>query len=562
MAAYTSDPVVDPDELGYSVDVAFASATEEIVINTTAKTIALKVLGNLTTDGATIKAVYSKLKDAWRVNTTLIKFPFPMGPITDEQFEMKNGWNWDKTETSGSASQTTPELIRTGGWAVLNTANAIIEEWAGIVTLGTLGSTDQVYYQQVGATTASVNFKLTGPVNQAVQILRDDDGDGNFAEGNDFSRKAYFKIFVREWQKLYAQSEIADIGVATLLSQAYRFPLTNSTDLKISKTEVQIDANSDGTPDVGVYANVNITYLRDSLGDFYTVLGNYDSGSFAYSIGDVVKDTGNNRWYKCIVAYTSNATQPSANSTNWAAYEGERLIGTTYYPFTVIIDGDTTVPGTGSGGAATVQEIYEAVQYKLRQNIDIDASSGSVTGKTANSLLKFTGDRLDTSLGVYIDSYNASDTNNIQMATWTTSPSFAATTVNFPFVASLRVNFGENLQNDQYSKYWVFFTNANGNEYGTTNAIIVQDNDDVDMAGVVNPNWPTKRSFVSHTFDYDNNIQGGRTGNTPADVTVVGLGLSTGQFVSTTTTIGKNTGNSASLVAALERNYSQGTTFP
>lgn len=560
MAAYTSDPIVDPDELGYTVDVAFASSTEEIVINTTAKTIALKVQGNLTTDGATIKAVYSKLKDAWRTEPTgtLIKFPFPMGPITDEQFEMKNGWNWDKTETSGAASQTTPELIRTGGWAVLNTSGNVTEEWAGIVTLGTLGSTDQVYYQQVNASQASVNFKLTGPVNQAVQILRDDNGTGVGASP-DFQRKDYFKIFVREWQKVYAQSEIADIGVSLLLSQAYRFPLTNSTDLKISKTEVQIDANSDGVPDVGVYANVNITYLRDSNGAVYTVLGNYDPGSFAYVIGNVVKAT-NNRWYKCILGYTSNATQPSANSTNWAAYEGERLIGTTYYPFTVIVDGDTTVAGTGSGGAATVQEIYEAVQYRLRQNIDIDASSGSVTGKTANSLLRFVGDTLVTSLGVYIDSYNASDTNNIQMTTYTGTG--ASTTVNFPFVASLRVNFGENLQNDQYSKYWVFFTDANGNQYGTTNAIIVQDNDDVDMAGNVNPSWPTKRAFVTHTFDYDNNVQGGRTGGTPADVTVVGLGLSTGQYVSTTTTIARSTANSASLVAALERNYSQGTTYP
>lgn len=84
MAAYTSNPIVDPDALGYTVDVAFASSTEEIVIDTSTKTIALKVTGNLTTDGATIKAVYSKLKDAWRTNATLIKFPFAMGPITDD----------------------------------------------------------------------------------------------------------------------------------------------------------------------------------------------------------------------------------------------------------------------------------------------------------------------------------------------------------------------------------------------------------------------------------------------------------------------------------------------
>ena len=552
--------VVDPDQLGYTVDVAFASSTEEIVISTSAKTIALKVQGNLTNAGATIKSVYSKLKDAWRTNSTLIKFPFPMGPITDEQFELVNGWNWDKVATSGTdgASLTTPELIRTGGWSVVNTSGNVTERWFSVVTLGTLGDTDQVYYQQVGATQASVNFKLTGKVNQAVQFLSDPNGDGNYADG--YNRNNYFKIFVREWQKIYAQSEIADIGVSEVTYQAYRFPLTNSTDLKVSKTEIQIDANSDGVPDVGVYANINITYLRHSGGGFYNVRGDFASAT-AYSIGDVVRDTGNSRWYKCIVGYTSTATLPSANGTNWAAYEGERLIGSTYYPFTVIVDGDSTVGPTASG-AARVQEIYEAVQYKLRQNIDIDESTGSVTGKTASSLLRFVGDTLVTSLGVYIDSYNAQDTNNITMTTWGGTLNAQTVTVNFPFVASLTVNFGDNLQNDQYAKYWVFFTNAGGNLYGTTNAIIVNDNDDLPMSGNVNPAWPTKRSSVSHTFDYDNNTQGGRAGNSDAAVTVVGLGLSTGQFVSATGNIARSTANSVSLVAALERNYAQGTTYP
>jgi hypothetical protein len=133
---------------------------------------------------------------------------------------------------------------------------------------------------------------------------------------------------------------------------------------------------------------------------------------------------------------------------------------------------------------------------------------------------------------------------------------------NFPYVAALTVNFGDNLQNDQYSKYWVFFTNANSNLFGTTNAIIVQDNDDIEMTGDVNPAWPTKRVSTSHSFDYDNNIQGGRTGGTDAAITVVGIGLSTGQYVIATGNIARSTANSVSLVAALERNYSEGTVTP
>lgn len=565
--------VVDPDQLGYQVDVSFASATEEIIINSTTKTISLKVQGNLFNAGATIKAVYSKLKDAWRSNATLIKFPFAMGPITDESFELVNGWNWDKVNTSGTdgASLNTTELLRTGGWSVVNTSGAVTERWFGVVTLGTLGTTDQVYLQQVGAAQTSVNFKLTGKVNQAVQFYSDPNGDGNVADGYD--RKSYFKIFVREWQKLYAQSEIADIGVSEVTYQAYRFPLTNSADLKITKTEIQIDANSDGVPDVGVYANINITYLRDSAGNFYDVRGDFAS-STVYAIGDVVKDTGNNRWYKCIVGYTSTATLPSANATNWAAYEGERLIGASYYPFTVIVDGDTTVGSTVSGAARTTQ-IYEAVQYKLRQSIDIDNDGTyNVTGKTASALLRFVGDTLVTSQGVYIDSFNTQDTNSITFTTWGGTNSAELTTVTFPFVAALTVNFGDNLQNDQYSKYWVFFTSGVGaglgNDFGTANAIIVQDKDGANMNGDVNPAWPTKRASVSHSYNYDSNNQrsGGTfssgTGSqgTNAPITVVGLGLSTGQYVIATGTIERSTANAVSLVAALERNYAAGTVTP
>lgn len=553
MAAFEElNVITDPDQLAYNVNVAFGTATEEIVINTVAKTIALKIVGNLTKDGATIKAVYSKLKDAWRTDTTLVKFPFPMGPITDEQYEMVNGWNWDKVETSGPATQTTTELLRTGGWSVINTSGSVTELWASIITLGTLDSLDQVYYQQVNSDSPSVDFRLTGKVNQAVQILSDPNGDGNYGDGYD--RRSFFKIFVREWQKIYAQSEIADIGVSTMTYQAYRFPLTNAVDLKVTHTEVEIDANSDGTPDVGVYANVNITYLRDASDNRYDILGTWVSGT-TYALADVVQSPIDERWYKRIIA-GNGTTDPSIDSTNWASYEGERQIGADWYAFSIIIDGDTTV-GPSASGAARTTEIYEAVQYYLRQDSDIDADpTATVTGKTANALLTFVGDTLVTSPGVYIDSFNTQDTNAIDFR------DYSGTIRRFPYVAALTINFGDNLQNDQYAKYWVFFDNANGNLFGTTSAILVQDKDGIDMTGDVNPGWPTKRTSVSHSFNYDSNTQGGRTAGTDAAIVAVGIGLSTGQYVRSSGNIARSTGNTVSLVSALERNYSQGTTYP
>ena len=56
---------------------------------------------------------------------------------------------------------------------------------------------------------------------------------------------------------------------------------------------------------------------------------------------------------------------------------------------------------------------------------------------------------------------------------------------------------------------------------------------------------------------YDGNIQrGSGSSGVDAPVTVVAIGLTTGQYVKSTGTITKSTANTVSLVAALERNYS------
>ena len=57
-------------------------------------------------------------------------------------------------------------------------------------------------------------------------------------------------------------------------------------------------------------------------------------------------------------------------------------------------------------------------------------------------------------------------------------------------------------------------------------------------------------------FDYDGNTQGGRSAGTDAAITLKAIGTDTGQYVETEGTITRNVGLSFSLVAALERNYS------
>lgn len=471
--------ITDPDLLE---DSAADDGSQEVFINTASKTIKLVTTGNLSTDGVTLKALYSFLKEEWRNDPhgkNLAAFPFPMVPITDEAFEFVDGWDF--------LNDTARYLIRTAGWTVRNTAGAVTAMWAGIIGLGTIEANDQLYYQQVSGG-AATNVQLLGQINQAVQILRDDDGDGVYAEGSDFDRRSYFRLFAREQGQVYGLAELSDIGVSQMAAQAYRFPISTAADLKITHADVAIDANADNVADVAPYNGMSITY---------------------------------------------HAT-PQVRS-----------IGGTNRNFGIIID--------GNGG--TAEQIYEFVQWSLRRPTDIDADASTLVGKTADELLEFVGDTLKTKSannpdgggsGVFIDDYQTVDINRLVFTDNT------ATERTFPFVAALTLSFGDNLKNDAGAKYFVYFTTlpGAGNDFGEAGALLVDDNAGADMTGNVGG-----ASSVSLSFNYDGNVQGGRTPATDAAITVVGIGLATGQYVRATGTIARSVSNSVSLVAALERNY-------
>ena len=141
--------------------------------------------GGQVTDGATLQAIYSFLKEEWKTQassgdagslTDLIQFIFPLESITREQFEIggatHSDWDWK--------DNTTRNLIRTAGWNKLDAAGTVQQQYAGIVTLGTLDSDTQVYYQQIDSTSGTAadpkNFVLLGVVNQAI-LFNDPAGD-------------------------------------------------------------------------------------------------------------------------------------------------------------------------------------------------------------------------------------------------------------------------------------------------------------------------------------------------------------------------------------------------
>ncbi len=544
--------ITDPDLLE---DSAADDSSQEVFINTSSKTIKLNTVGNLSTDGVTLKALYSFLKEEWRLDPhtkNLAAFPFPMVPITDESFELVDGWDF--------VADASRYLIRTGGWTVRNSSGNVTAKWAGVIGLGSIESNDQLYYQQATGG-AATNVQLTGQVNQAVQILSDPNGDGNYVDG--FDRRTYFKLFVREYAQTYDDANLVDIGVTSMDAIAYRFPISTGADLKITHDDTAVSTT---TP----YTAIKIRYFDQA---FTT---DVDTPGTGRNFGIVV-DVGTHSGVDGSFSSGGSVLTTTEAGITGSDYVGGSLIihegaakGT--YPISgTPAAGSVTITGTfpavgtdvsftlqrATPISATAEQIYERVQYDLRQNSDIDATDQTVTGKTADVLLGFVGDTLKAGTanpsnpngggsGVIIVGFQSSDTNRL------TFRDNAGTDRSYPFVAVLTLNFGANLVADASAKYWVYFSTlpGGGNDFGEAGAVVVDDNAGADMAGNVSGS-----SSIQRTFNYDGNVQGGRTAGTDAAITVIGIGLATGQYVRATGTISRSISNTVSLVAALERNY-------
>lgn len=547
--------IVDPDQIQ---DSAADDASQEAFINTSNRTIKLNIVGGLSTDGVTLKAVYSFLKEQWRndpLNKNLAAFPFPMVPITDESFEVVDGWDF--------ANDATRYLIRIGGWTVRNTAGAVTQKWAGIVGLGSIQVDDQLYFDQLSG---SLNVQLQGQVNQAVLILSDSNGDGNF----DFDKRSSFKLFVREQAQQYDDADLVSIGVTQMDSIAYRFPIGTGTDLKITEADVVV---SSSLP----YNEIKVNYFSASF------RRDVDTTNLPRSFGIVI-DAGTHSGVDGAVSSGGSVLSSSAGGISGSNFVGGSLVihnGAAKGTYTLAgsvpqagngISISTTFPATqlsasytlykSSSLSATAEQIYEKVQFLLRQNRNINAipsGSVSVNGKTSDLLLQFVGDTLQagtfspynlasgSNVGVMIEGARVADNNRV------TFRDDASVDRSFPFVAVLTLQFGANLVADASAKYWVYFSTlpGGGNDFGESGALVVNDNAGLAMSGSISGN-----SSIAHSFNYDGNVQGGRTPAQDAAITVVASGLGTAQYVRATATIARSTANVASLVAGLERNYS------
>jgi len=157
--------IVDPDDLVRNTSVNFYIADTEARFVELSSSLddeasLIPPLTSGSDSGVTGQCVYSFAKEQWKGQEDLIRIPFPFIAITKTQFDLINNWDWYNDPTR--------YLVRDAGWSVIS-GSVTTQEFLGIVTLGTLGATEQVYYQQSSSLEPAVDFKMSGSVNQAIQ---------------------------------------------------------------------------------------------------------------------------------------------------------------------------------------------------------------------------------------------------------------------------------------------------------------------------------------------------------------------------------------------------------
>jgi hypothetical protein len=201
MTVPITTPITDLDDINSNWDnTAFANGifeSDEVYIDADNKSFYFKNGGNFASagSGVTGQALYSFFKDRWKNDQYLPQYEFPMLSITNEQFEFINGWKIDDTQTvaqSGGFNATSRKMIRTAGWSEVEVDGTVSRRYFGFVSLGELGTTDQLYFVQDDSFEATpADTAYTDAVNEAIQFYGNiDTAAGGDTAADDFVGEA------------------------------------------------------------------------------------------------------------------------------------------------------------------------------------------------------------------------------------------------------------------------------------------------------------------------------------------------------------------------------------
>ena len=281
--------------------------------------------------------------------------------------------------------------------------------------------------------------------------------------------------------KTFDQSNLTSAGETAISSKIIKFPLANATDLDITATDASITGG-------GPWDQIVVRYFDQAFNREVDGATNRDFG--------IVVDVGTHSGVDGSAPGAASVLTTAEGGMGVNAYQNGTLRiheGTdenTTFPITS--NTATTITVTGTIASATdvsftaqrqtpvvadKNEIYEKVQYLLRQASDMDATDQTVVGKTADELASFVGPtlKMGTALptnpngggsGVIIEGFDANDTNDLVFT------DNAGDEYTYPFVSAGTLVFNQGLVDDTDGEYWLFFEYTNR----TTNS-------DIDVVG-------------------------------------------------------------------------------
>jgi len=280
--------------------------------------------------GVTLQCLYSFSKEEWKDDNYLNKIQFPFELITREQGEIGGGnenSDWD------FGNDATRELIRTGGFDDKNTAGTSQRLYAGIVTLGSLDTDTQVYYQQVDEDEPPADFARTGAVNTPLLVYTNPTPDN----------RTYLKLFARKKARTYDSSEIADIDVTSIEGIVNRFPLAHIEDPAITAQDAQID----GAPDYFTSISIDTVTAADVTASTRTITKTGENFTTTVTVGDILyftAGTNSGNYYEVeTVTDDTNLVVTAASAT-----EGSLSDATGTESFTVYTPWVRVTAGTGA----------------------------------------------------------------------------------------------------------------------------------------------------------------------------------------------------------------------
>lgn len=233
----------------------------ELVLDTTNKTIQLVATGNLVAkDGVTLQALYSKFIKLWET-ATYNQFPFPMYVIDAKSGQFNFGTDGGSFNGWVMLDDTSRQMLRDGGWNEYLANGTLDRVYVGIVSLGDVNAGAQLYYQRASAD-APTNFTFDDEVNEGILVF--DDGT--------LDKRTFFKAFVREEQKKYKSSTLADTGQTATGAYTVNVLLSNEDDLDVLVADAGIG--------VAPYTGINVSYY--STGQLRDL--NSPSDDFPFSI--------------------------------------------------------------------------------------------------------------------------------------------------------------------------------------------------------------------------------------------------------------------------------------